>query len=211
MPNSSEPDSENSKEASKKIIPPAILPLIEKPPLLKGESLLHYNDLLAALVHDVGPTDIPEWLWLIEFLDCAWEIWRNRGYRAKLIDWQFTILASGYPPQVGPAVSLVKAVPKIEAIDKILEKLQRRSDTILRQLESRRELFAFRARHAAENVLKRAGTSLPRVVAPPTVPLLPKPANESAQDQCPTDGKPIQTIPEQDSGQTPPESSEDTR
>lgn len=195
-------------------IPPEIFPLIENPPLLKGESKQIYNDLLAALVADVAPTDIPEWLWVIQFLDCSWEIWRNRRYRAKLIDWHIDQMSSGYPQEAGPAMSLVRAAPKVEVIDKMLDRLQRRHDMILQQLEARREIFAYRARRAAENVLKGKETPLPCVVTPPTVPLLPAPANESAQGRSPVDDTTIEIVPEpreQASDQTPSQPSEDTR
>ena len=172
-------------------IPRAILPLIEKPPLLRGESLQDYNELLAGLVHDVMPSDIPEWLWLIQFLDCSWEIWRNRGYRAKLINWQRDQSSYGSPPETALAIALVKAAPKTEVVDKILERLQRRCDTILQQLEIRREVFAHRARHAAENVLNRAKPSLLGFGALSAVPLLPESTNQSTPDQTPTDEKTI--------------------
>lgn len=206
MYNSKEPDSK------KIIIPPAILTLIQKPPLLKGESLQEYNDLLAALVCDIAPTDIPEYLWVLEFADCVWEIRRDLSYRAKLIDWSIDQMSSGYSKEAGPAMSLVRAAPKVEVIDKILDRLRRRSDIILQQLEGRREVFAARARRAAEKALKVQ--PVPGVVAPPTVPQLPGPINESAQGRSPTDDTTIETVPEpreQALDQTLSQSSDDTR
>ena len=68
------------------IVPAEILILIKNPPLLKGESKEDYYGLLAALARDVRPADLAEWLWLIELLNCVWEIFRNGRFRAKLID-----------------------------------------------------------------------------------------------------------------------------
>lgn|SRR5689334_5159516 len=140
-------------------IPRAILPFIEAPPLLEEESRQDYNELLAALVQDVEPRDIPEWLWAIDFLNCYWEICRNRLFRVKLVGWQQN-LGGGYSPAVAPAMALVKVAPKIEYLDKTIEKLQRRADTILQHLEFRREVFAHRARRAAEKILNGAGQSI---------------------------------------------------
>jgi len=168
-------------------IPTEILALLRKPPLLKGESVQEYNDLLKGLIVDIGPNDTVEWLWLLQFLDCIWEIFRNRHFRAILIDLQrgpalrSVILKTapfgqmtakeveaavaqwtanpdqfsqhGIDPQSVPACSLVQVAKHLETIDRILERLQRRCDSILQQLEYRRELFASRARHAAETIL----------------------------------------------------------
>ena len=69
-------------------IPKVILPLIENLPLLKGESSLEYYDLLAQLASEIAPCDLIEWLWVIQFLDCSWEIFRIRRFRTFLIDLQ---------------------------------------------------------------------------------------------------------------------------
>ena len=162
-------------------LPPAILPLIENPPLLKGESQQEYYDLFGALVSETAPVDTVEWLWLIQFTDCSWEIIRNRRLRAFLIDLQrakdlnairslhyddcekylanwkpdpefFTLHGTDVRSMV--ATAFVKVADKLELIDKKLERLQRRSDKIIEQLEYRRELFAHRARQAAAKVGK---------------------------------------------------------
>ena len=65
-------------------VPAAILPLIQNPPLLKGESQQEYYELFGALVSETAPVDTVEWLWLIQFTDCSWEIIRNRRLRARI-------------------------------------------------------------------------------------------------------------------------------
>jgi hypothetical protein len=198
------------------IIPPEILPQIQKPPLLKGESSQEYNDLLAGLVSDIAPADFIEWLWLIQFLDCSWKILRNRRYRAVVIDLQrgpalrSVILKTapcehmtaieleqafarwtanpehfnkhGVDPQSVPAMAFVQAAAKLEIIDKILERLQRRCDSILQQLEYRREVFASRARHAADNVLNAKSVEFPRV-ASADAPLAIDPLDQTTPDR----------------------------
>jgi hypothetical protein len=149
-------------------IPAAILPLIDNPPLLKGESKQHYYELLAALVQDIAPQDIPEWLWVIEFCDCVWEIRRNRKFRSAVIDYH--IDSCGYRGESAAGLSFVRAAPKIEPIDKIIDRSQRNADTILLQLEGRRDVFVHRARQAATALLTATDEALPRVVGATVVP-----------------------------------------
>ena len=91
------------------IVPAEVLILIKNPPLLKGESKEDYYGLLAALARDVRPADLAEWLWLIELLNCVWEIFRNGQFRAKLIDMNRhqalgTVILKHMPD--GPKISL---------------------------------------------------------------------------------------------------------
>ena len=53
-----------------------------------------------------------------------------------------------------PATAAVQIKENLEALDKRLERAERRCDTIIQQLEYRREVFAHRARQAAGNILK---------------------------------------------------------
>src|SRR3974390_566474 len=161
-------------------IPPAILPFIKEPPLLKGESRQEFYDLLGALIAETAPVDTVEWLWLIRFTECASEIRRNRRSKAFLIDLQrskdLNMMASipydecegylanlttdpdflrryGIDARSMVATAFVKIASKLEVVDKELERLERRSDKVIEQLESRRELFAHRARRAAANIV----------------------------------------------------------
>ena len=69
-------------------IPAPIRALMQRPPVLKGESVQKYNDLLAGLVSQVEPGDIIEWLWVLSFLDHAWDVLRIRQFKVVLIDLQ---------------------------------------------------------------------------------------------------------------------------
>ena len=42
--------------------------------------------MLGGLVSDIAPADFVEWLWLIDFLDCAWKFCAIRRYRAIVIE-----------------------------------------------------------------------------------------------------------------------------
>lgn len=199
-------------------VPPGILALVEKPPLLKGESAQEYYDLLGGLVSDIIPADCIEWLWVIQFTNCSWEIFRNRRYRAILIDLQrgqalrsvilktspsqqmtgleleraFALWTEnpgqfaqhGVDPQSVPATALLQAAKNLEIIEPILERLQRRCDSILQQLEHRRELFAYRARHAADRVLNVESVEIPNIPTAKAPPALAPP--EQAASQSPS-------------------------
>jgi hypothetical protein len=66
-------------------IPPTILALLQKPPLLKGESVQEYNELFGALVVGLMPVDVIEWLWILNYLDSIWEVFRSRRFISVLI------------------------------------------------------------------------------------------------------------------------------
>ena len=201
-------------------VPPAILPLIQDPPLLKGESQQAYYDLLDALISETAPVDMVEWLWLIQFTDCSWEIIRNRRLRAFLIDLQRTkdlnairsvhyddsekylanwkpdpdfVMRYGTDVRSMVATAFVKVADKLELIDKKLERLQRRSDKIIEQLEYRRELFAHRARQAAAKVGNAQHEEQRRIESADTSIVI-EPMNEMNEEQI-VDGDSVSIIP----------------
>src|ERR1700722_16070072 len=96
-------------------IPAPILALMQNPPLLKGESLQHYNDLLGILVVETAPSDLVEWLWILGFLDRAWDVLRIPRFKCALIDLQHknalrTMVVKLAPPGSGYTASgLVQA------------------------------------------------------------------------------------------------------
>ena len=196
-------------------MPPQILAQIQKPPLLKGESPQEYYDMLGGLVSDIAPADFVEWLWLIDFLDCAWEILRNRRYRAIVIDLHRAEAFCSILKKTGshnrltdsekreryahwlkdpqkydidadsvPALAFLHAASSLEIIDKGLERLVRRCDTIVQQLEYRREMFAHRARRAADNVLTAENVQHPRI-ASSGAPRSMEPAHQTPSSQTP--------------------------
>ena len=70
------------------VIPPQVLAQIENAPLLKGEAPQDYYDMFNGVAADIKPADMLEWLWVIQFVECVWELLRNRRYRALLLDLQ---------------------------------------------------------------------------------------------------------------------------
>lgn len=54
-------------------------------PILPGEDEKAYNELLAQVSSTVKPKDAIEEVWVRDIVDSTWEIFRNRGYKARLI------------------------------------------------------------------------------------------------------------------------------
>jgi hypothetical protein len=65
-----------------KSAPREILKLIEKPPLLKGESRRAYLDLFWRVSTELEPIDTIDWLFVIQFVECIWEAQRLRRFKA---------------------------------------------------------------------------------------------------------------------------------
>ncbi len=153
-------------------VPRDILALIRKPPLLKGESLDDYLDLLAGVFEDLGPRDRPEYFWAVRYTDCSWEIIRIRNMRSLIVDhWgqQGRValvhdhvpgavaaidshLSSLYPQGMNPDVIAARSMILADAnkqlayFDNAIERLQKRCDAILQIFEGRREIFLHRER-----------------------------------------------------------------
>ncbi len=170
-------------------IPPTILVLLQKPPLLKAESVQEYNKLFGALVVELMPVDVIEWLWILNYLDSVWEVFRSRRFISILINLQGKraleavigktlpidkeyyrsdqakaealwsadpahFAKHGIDPLSVPAMAAVQLQDNLEALYKRLQQAERRCDTVMQQLEYRREVFAHRARRTAEDLLK---------------------------------------------------------
>ena len=173
-------------------IPPTILALLQKPPLLKGESVQEYIELFGALVVELRPVDVIEWLWILNYLDSIWEVFRSRRFISILITLQgkraleavigktlpvdkeyyrsdqakaaalwskdpANFAKHGIDPLSVPAMAAVQLQDELEAFYKRLQQAERRCDAIMQQLEYRREVFAHRARRAAEELRKDPG------------------------------------------------------
>ena len=91
------------------------------------------------------------------------------------------------------ATAFVKVAAKLELIDKSLERQQRRSDKIVEQLESRRELFAHRARRAAANAVYAQHEEQRRIESADTSIVI-EPMNEMNEEQI-VDGDSVSIIP----------------
>lgn len=210
-------------------IPASIRIFLENPPLLKEESKEHYYDLFGALVVELIPNDHVEWLWLLHYLNCVWEIFRWRGYIAILInlqrkraleavirktvpiDREYTrsglaqtealwaadaahFTKHGIDPMSVPAMATVQLEDSLAALNKMLQQAERRCDSIMQQLEYRREVFAHRARRVAEEFLKANNEPIPGLAAADPAPAM-APVDQATPDSIAAGDAPVITEP----------------
>ena len=70
---------------------PELLALLQNPPLHKGESAEDYNSLLSAMLGDITPHDKWDWLLIIMLVNCIWEAFRYRRYKAVATNLQHNV------------------------------------------------------------------------------------------------------------------------
>jgi len=216
-------------------IPAPILALAQNPPLLKGESLQHYNDLLGILVVETAPTDLVEWLWVLGFLDRAWDVLRIRRFKCALIDLQHknamrTIVlkmaphGSGYTPSAfveaeelwsADSAQFVKhgidtsAVPAIAAtqISKNLEALDQRMERAERRCDRIMQQLEYRRELFAHRARSVAGSVLKEETAQrPSLT-----SSESAVPLAPADQMVSDQIPTDEPTIVPPSPGSETQ
>lgn len=68
------------------ILPAEFEGLLPPPLLLPGESLQQYEALRRGVFLDIAPRSTIEWLLAIDVAELAWEIWRYRSLRHKLLE-----------------------------------------------------------------------------------------------------------------------------
>ena len=90
-------------------IPPAILRLIEKPSLYRGESRQEYYEFFHSVVETMQPEDMIDWMWTLRWVDESKQGLRLRRFRVLLVDARykyalFTVIVKAKLP-VGLGVS----------------------------------------------------------------------------------------------------------
>ena len=164
-------------------IPPALKILVRKPPLIKGELKEDYYSLLEEIVGHIGPSDAAEYIWTFSFTNWAWEMARYTNARALLIDhkiwpalreiadssrklveidgtwllknYQTELPNHGIDPGLVMSKATLRAKGELDCMDKMIDGLQRRCDTIMQLLEGRRDVFEARARQKAAEIRER--------------------------------------------------------
>jgi hypothetical protein len=67
--------------------PPAgIMSLLEQRPLIWGEAVIDYDALFTAILEEIEPITCLQWLHVKNLSDLAWEIYRYRRLKAKIIN-----------------------------------------------------------------------------------------------------------------------------
>lgn len=77
-------------------IPPEILHLLGKPPVLRHEELPAYQALMGRVAAEFHPQDFCEWMYVRDFADIAWEQQRLQRVRTALLDQEFSTVLSGF-------------------------------------------------------------------------------------------------------------------
>ena len=65
--------------------PPATLAFLGAPPLVEGERVEAYDELLARISGALQPADILEDIWIRDIVDLVWEVFRLRRLKAHLM------------------------------------------------------------------------------------------------------------------------------
>jgi len=105
-------------------------------------------------------------------------------------------------PESVPAIALFQSAESLEHIDKMIERLQRRSDAIVQQLEGRREVFASRARRAADKILNAEYVEVPRNEPTETLLAIEPPPQQATQNVPPGDVTIVPASPESEATNT---------
>jgi hypothetical protein len=74
------------KQAGRAVVPPDIVVLMGKRPLLVGEGETTYDELLSRIAVRVDPQDIMEWFYVKDVADYTWEIFRLRRILAAILN-----------------------------------------------------------------------------------------------------------------------------
>lgn len=67
-------------------LPPELEALAPMPALLPGESLERYRLIRQAILADIAPSSVVEWLLAIDVVELSWEIQRYQLLRQKILE-----------------------------------------------------------------------------------------------------------------------------
>ena len=128
---------------------------------MPGDNVDRYQRFLAAIVAQVKPNDIFEWIWVRDVVDLQWEILRYRKAKAQLFEPAVanageSALDGGFPVDVTQgSLSSPHAVGftinDLRRLDLMVMSKEGRRDNAYREIERRREAFAKKLRRAVEH------------------------------------------------------------
>src|SRR5262245_35525823 len=90
------------------LLPPdEVQALFGDPPLLQGEDVDLYNNLMGQFAKLVEPNDMVEWWWVKDITDHSWEIRRLRRFKVLIVEsWRDSILLPPHEIILGPGEEL---------------------------------------------------------------------------------------------------------
>ena len=86
-------------------IPPALVPFMKKPPLVKGESAKEYYEFFEEVIAATQPEDMIDWLWTVRFTNGSWSVLRLTRFQAALLNGRYKLALHGVIRQTKIPVS----------------------------------------------------------------------------------------------------------
>ncbi len=158
--------------------------LFGDPPLLRGEKVELYDELMGQFARIIEPKDLIEWWWVKDITDHCWDIRRLRRFKVLLIElgrdemyrWheaQANLLAKhgAHEPPPMPdsekdsANLFMHRIGKYQSIDRLVASAELRRAHTLREIERRREDLARRLRKASDEIIDSELAALPQAAA----------------------------------------------
>jgi hypothetical protein len=129
------------------------------PPLLGSEKLTDYEALFARISQDVTPVDILEEIWMADFVDLTWEIFRLRRLKAGLVDGSaIKLLDNGQGEPVVDrfdARTLSQDLNQLEQMNHMTALAEARRNNALHEIERHRATFANAVRRNVHQIEER--------------------------------------------------------
>ena len=93
------PSKSSAKSTSDALVPARRLAFFGPPPLIDGEDPAAYEALLARVFADVKPADVIEEIWVHDYVDLTWDIFRLRKLKTSFLNVKATEML---PTELGP-------------------------------------------------------------------------------------------------------------
>ena len=155
--------------------PDEVRALFGDPPLLRGEDVGLYNELMGQFAKIVEPTDMIEWWWVKDITDHTWEIRRLRRFKALFVEvaqdlmLQTADLFGGTQKRMpvrdsekSLAEGLMYRINQYKSVDNLIASAELRRAHTLREIERRREYLARLVRKASDEAIDGEFTALPQ-------------------------------------------------
>jgi len=155
------------------LVPPdEVQALFGDPPLLRGEDVRLYKNLMGQFAKLVEPKDMIEWWWVKDITDHSWEIRRLRRFKVLFIelsrdmmhlhDQMRAVAVDENDEYESPPVPdsekhsaelFMHRIGQYKSVDTLIASAELRRAHTLREIEHRREYVARRLRKASDEII----------------------------------------------------------
>ena len=158
--------------------PDEVQALFGEPPLLRGEDIGLYNEVMAQFAKIVDPKDMIKWWWVKDITDHSWEIRRLRRFKVLFIElgrdmmhlhdqMGATLLDKYEPPPVPDsekhsAELFMQRIGQYKTVDTLIASAELRRAHTLREIERRREYLARDLHKASDQIIDGEFAALPQ-------------------------------------------------